>query len=284
MDACKGQDLIDWQYRKSAPDADLASHSHTKCELFYFHSGQADYWVGDNRYELRPGDMLIMQGTTLHRPDIIRQAPYVRTVLHFEPRIIRSLESKPETEDPWPEVLRPFYELQHCRLRLNARQQTEAELMLANMQRCYARGDFVGSSRFQLGMEDMLYWIYDLCGPYMLSVKDCSEPERHVQSIISYIERFYMEEITLNLLQDKLHLNKFYMSKLFKELTGKTIMKYLYTRRVNQAKVLFQEHRHLSVTDTCYSVGFKHASHFTKVFKQVAGTTPEHYRKHAHGR
>jgi AraC-like DNA-binding protein len=278
------QDLIDWQYRKSAPDAASAYHSHSKCELFYFHSGQANYWVGDYGYELRPGDMLIMQGATLHRPELSQLMPYVRTVLHFEPRLIRSAESKTADEDSLPEVLRPFYELQHCRLRLNSEQQAEAEHMLAAMQHFYDRGDFVGRSRFLLGMEDLLYWIYDLCGPSMLPQKGCSEPERHVQNVISYIERFYMEEITLDLLQDKLHINKFYMSKVFKDLTGKTIMKYLYNRRVNQAKVLFQEHQHLSVTETCFSVGFKHASHFTKVFKQVAGTTPELYRKQTHGR
>jgi len=283
MSACERQDLIDWQYRKSARDADSAYHSRSKFELFYFHSGQADYWIGDNRYELRTGDMLIMQGTTLYRPEMSRLTPYIRTVLHFEPRLIRSAEPKAAADGPLPEVLRPFYDLQHCRLRLNASQKAEAEQILACMQRCYERGDFVGRSRFLLGMEDLLYWIYDLCGPYMLSDKDSSEPERHVQNVISYIERFYMEEITLDLLQDKLHLNKFYMSKVFKEVTGKTIMKYLYNRRVNQAKLLFQEHQHLSVTETCFSVGFKHASHFTKVFKQVAGTTPEHYRKHTHG-
>ncbi|MBD2871823.1 helix-turn-helix transcriptional regulator [Paenibacillus sp. IB182493] len=35
------------------------------------------------------------------------------------------------------------------------------------------------------------------------------------------------------------------------------------------------------MTDAGFSVGFKHASHFTKVFKQIAGTTPEHYRRQA---
>ncbi|WP_162341761.1 AraC family transcriptional regulator [Paenibacillus paridis] len=284
MDVSNRQDLIDWQYRKSAPDADDASHSHSNCELFYFHSGKSDYWVGNHRYELQPGDLLMMQGMTLHRPDRSALAPYVRTVLHFEPRIIQSMVEGQAEEVPWPEVLRPFYELQHCRVRLNRVQRSETERMLAAMQRHGARGDFVGRSRFQLGMMDLLYWVYDLCSPFIVSEKQCSEPERHVQSVISYIERFYMEEISLDLLQDKLHLNKFYMSKLFKEQTGITIMKYLYNRRVNQAKVLFLEQRQISVTETCYSVGFKHASHFTKVFKQVSGMTPEHYRKHSHGR
>ncbi|WP_263364605.1 helix-turn-helix domain-containing protein [Paenibacillus arenilitoris] len=188
-----------------------------------------------------------MQGSTLHRPLVNRDAPYVRTILHFEPRLISLIDqgrggaaADGTDADRLPEVLRPFFELDHVRLRLGAAEQAEAERMLVHMQQCYVRNDFVGQNRFLLALADVLYWVYDLCREHLREDKQGSERERHVHNVIAYIERCYMNDITMDLLERELHLNKYYMSKVFKELTGTTIFKYLYNRRVNQAKVLFQ--------------------------------------------
>lgn len=75
-------------------------------------------------------------------------------------------------------------------------------------------------------------------------------------------------------------MSKYHLAKVFKEMTGVTIFKYLYQRRINQAKIEFLLST-ASVTEICYQVGFNYPSHFTKVFKQLTGLTPEQYKRQA---
>jgi YesN/AraC family two-component response regulator len=103
-----------------------------------------------------------------------------------------------------------------------------------------------------------------------------------VQSIITFIEANYQRDIHLDEMERGLYLSKYYLVKIFKEVTGLTIFTYLYQRRINQAKVLILLEQELSLTDICYLVGFKHPAHFSRIFKQLIGHTPEKYRRSIH--
>jgi YesN/AraC family two-component response regulator len=129
----------------------------------------------------------------------------------------------------------------------------------------------------------MLYYIYQLCEKPLESQQDLStDKEKHVQNVISFVEAHYIEDIHLQRLEEELHLSKYYLSKIFKEVTGATIFEYLYQLRINQAKILFLLHKEISVTEACYQVGFKHLAHFSRMFKRQVGDTPERYRKMIH--
>ncbi|MGV2643813.1 helix-turn-helix domain-containing protein, partial [Clostridium perfringens] len=106
-----------------------------------------------------------------------------------------------------------------------------------------------------------------------------SEKERHVQHVVSFVEENYMQDLTLEQIARDMHITKHYLSSLFKEVTGTTVVKYLYHRRINQAKILLRLHPHLSITEISQAAGFKHLSHFSRMIKAMLGTTPEYYRR-----
>jgi AraC-like DNA-binding protein len=127
---------------------------------------------------------------------------------------------------------------------------------------------------------DLLFRIYGYCQkPLEVKPQFPSSKEHHVQGIITFIEANFQEDIHLEEIERSLHLSKFYLVKIFKEVTGITIFTYLYQRRINQAKVLFLLDKQKSVTEICYEIGFKHPAHFSRIFKQLVGCTPEKYRK-----
>lgn len=263
--------------RYSEEGTSMTFHSHPHFEIYYFHEGKANYLIGDKIFVLAPGDLILMHGMTLHCPNVDMSVPYRRTIVHFEPAFV-----KPFTEMPFAvNVLQPFYEWKNYRIHLEGAARTEVEAMLDKMCRLSEQDGGLSRDRLIVAFLDLLLLVNECCETLDAPSAFPSDKERHAQNIIEYVEEHYHEDLHLEQLEEQLHLNKYYLSKLFKEVTGVTIFDYVYHRRVNQSKIHFLLDRDMSVTDVCYKVGFKHPSHFTRMFKSRVGCTPEQFRKRA---
>jgi len=260
--------------RTTAPYTDDRFHTHAACEIYYFHGGRCTYLIGDRIYQLAPGDLIIMHGLTLHRPKVDPRLTYDRTTIHFDPNYARELVKPFGGVD----VLKPFRELHNHRIRLEGAAREEFEALLERLCALSERTGPVSRSRFLLAFADLLYIVYELHQKPLAELSALpSAKERNVQEIISYIENHFHEDLHLGDLEKHLHISKNYLANIFREVTGATIFQYLNQRRVNQAKLLFLTERDASVTDVGYRVGFKHPAHFSRVFKQIAGLSPNRY-------
>jgi AraC-type DNA-binding domain-containing proteins len=269
--------MLDLHYWSDQP-IEPFFHSHMHYEVYYFHGGKCNYLIGDQIYELAPGDLIIMYGMTLHCAKADSSVEYIRSIIHFEPTLLQPYLELPHARN----ILQPFQQLNNYRLRLRGEDKAEVERILARMDEYQKRGDAVGDNRFRLAFVDLLYMILDHCEQPLLNrnrQEYSSEKEATVQRIISVLEENYTEDLNMELLEERLHLSKSYLSKLFKEVTGVTIFHYIYTRRINEAKILFLMQPELSVTEVCFRLGFKHLAHFSRLFKQYAGMPPEQFRK-----
>lgn len=256
-----------------------AFHSHTFYEVYYFHRGKCNYLIGDKIYELVPGDLILMNGMTLHCAKIDPEVEYVRSIIHFEPAELQGFLEPLHSLN----ILQPFQELNNYRIGLHGHEKQEFEHILLRMHELYSRSDLIGYNRFRLAFVDLLLLIYEYCQTPLNDIREHpSQKAMTVQSIISFLENNYMEDIHLEQLQEHLHISKFYLAKLFKEVTGVTIFDFLYRRRINQAKILFLLQKKLTVTEVCFQVGFKHLAHFSRKFKKQTSVTPEQYKKSVH--
>ncbi len=86
-------------------------------------------------------------------------------------------------------------------------------------------------------------------------------------------------ETDLNLDQlSKTHLiSKFHLIRLFKKYYGLTPRQYLINVRIEKSKALLQ--KRVSVTETCFAVGFTSLGSFSVLFKTRTGKAPAQYRK-----
>ncbi|WP_409341342.1 AraC family transcriptional regulator [Paenibacillus sp. MBLB4367] len=267
--------MVRFEYRKTEPIASVF-HSHPNYEIFYFHEGKGNYLIGGNIYSLSPGDLILMHGMTLHCPNMDASYQYVRSVIGFDPAYIRTIAGQLLSVN----LLDPFEQLQNCRIALQGDSKAKFEMLLADMNVLHGRTDAVSADRFTLSLVGLLLEIYDIGQNPRGRGQDVStEKEQTVQKVISYLEDHYVDDVHLDDLGEHLHLNKHYLARTFRDITGVTIFTYLYRRRVNQAKIKFLLENGLSVTDVCFQVGFKNLSHFSRVFKQQVGQTPEQFRR-----
>jgi AraC-like DNA-binding protein len=251
-------------------------HTHAMYEIYYFRKGKCTYLIGDQIYVLSPGDLILMHGLTLHCPNLDPEIEYSRTTIHFDPAYVANMIQKPFTLN----VLKPFQELRNHRFHLQNEEKQQMEASLQTLELLYKKQDTLSFHRFHTLFLDLLFMIYGYCQkPLETMPVFPSAKESHVQNIITYIEDNYQEDVHLEEMANCLHLSKYYLVKIFKEVTGITIFTYLHQRRINQAKVLFLLEKAKSVTTVCYEIGFKHPAHFSRIFKQLVGCTPEKYRK-----
>jgi len=76
---------------------------------------------------------------------------------------------------------------------------------------------------------------------------------------------------------EQLHLSTNYFGDLIKKETGKSAQEYIQLKLMDVAKEkIFDKNK--SVSEIAYELGFKYPQHFTRVFKQRIGFTPNEYR------
>jgi len=101
--------------------------------------------------------------------------------------------------------------------------------------------------------------------------KECGAAKR-------YIDTNYMENITLDLLAELTHMNKFYLVHSFTKYTGLSPINYLTQRRIQIAMELLSSTDY-SIAQVASYVGFSSQSYFSQVFRKALGITPVQYRK-----
>jgi len=76
---------------------------------------------------------------------------------------------------------------------------------------------------------------------------------------------------------EMLNLSPNYFGDLIKKETGNTALDFIQSRLIEEAKVKIFE-PNTSIGEIAYQLGFKYQQHFTRLFKQKTGVTPNEYR------
>ncbi len=98
-----------------------------------------------------------------------------------------------------------------------------------------------------------------------------------VIGIRNYIENNYDGNLNLDLLSHIQFVSKYHLLRLFKKYYGLTPKQYLIDKRIEKSK----EHliNGMSVTETCFAVGFESLGSFSTLFKRKTGKSPMEFQK-----
>lgn len=99
-----------------------------------------------------------------------------------------------------------------------------------------------------------------------------------VSDVREFLDQNYGSKITLDGLAEKFYINKYYLTKVFKEQYGQSITAYLLNLRITKAKQLLRFSKK-SVEEIGMEVGLGAPHYFSQTFKSVEGVPPSTYRK-----
>lgn len=126
--------------------------------------------------------------------------------------------------------------------------------------------------------------VFSVCLPQIAGLireKAGGKEPSTIEFVKAFLQEHYHEEITLDMIADKLHLTRSYLSTYFKEKTGIYFVDYISMVRIDKAKELLSQPS-LKIQEAAAKVGYHSLSSFNRTFRKVTGLTPSEYRRTAH--
>jgi YesN/AraC family two-component response regulator len=121
---------------------------------------------------------------------------------------------------------------------------------------------------------------------YKDNMRGIHNPGMNTEEIVDRVQQFlrdnFRKEVSLEQIARNFNFNASYLSKLFIKHTGELPSRYLMALRINEAKYLMANHRHLSVKEVGEQVGYPDQFYFSRIFKQMTGCTPKDYLNEHH--
>ena len=149
--------------------------------------------------------------------------------------------------------------------------------LLADLQTTAAAEDYIRDMRINEKITALLTCIMAESW-HPESSKRAAVKKKSLQHVKTYLEEHYQERITLDQLAEQFYINKFYLTRVFKEQFGTTILAYLDHVRITHAKHLLR-FSDKTTEEIGRAVGIEEPGYFNRVFKKVEGVTPGEYRK-----
>ncbi len=108
----------------------------------------------------------------------------------------------------------------------------------------------------------------------------CYSNRGQIKTVIGtrhYINNNFDKKLNLDLLSQIRFTSKYHLLRLFKKYYGQTPKQYLTDKRMEKAKELLRQG--MTITETCFDIGFESPSSFSTLFKYRVGMSPTEFQK-----
>ena len=255
-------------YSETPVQEEFMMHTHVRYEIYCFLEGDAYYTVEGTRYELEPGDLLLLCPGEVHRVVFRSPAPYRRIVVNFN-------DLAPLPEELADRLLRPFHDRAFGTFNRYAASAFPEWDFCAHLRAiCEKRDPFTAYT--------LLLALLGVLGEAFQTLKTgvqvpAEQDSRLGARIIAYLTTHLTEPISLDDLTAHFYLSKTHLNRVFREATGATIWKYVMTKRLFLCREMMQ--RGMRASEAALRAGFKDYSTFYRAYKSRFGETPKTQRE-----
>lgn len=248
-------------------------HFHDQLEVLLTMSEGGHFFIQNVIYDITRGGLFILTPDDLHRSAPCSTALYQFYSVRFYPEEVRGFSG--ESFD----LLSCFYHHGpgHSQVQLQG-DQLDHLLKIINKMEYYLSNDCSAYgkevyAKTQLA-EALVYVNYLYNTPSNTSAHDDKEFE-NMLPVVNYIKSHISEELTLDVLCQQTFMNKYYLSKRFKQIVGISISDYIIRTRLAAARSFLRQG--MSVTMAGEKSGFNSSAHFIRTFMKHVGITPRRY-------
>lgn len=246
-------------------------------KIFYFLTGNKKFHIDDYVYDIRPGDLFLVNQKQWHYISLdVPTEDHERFVFFLYPDFLASVSTRQSNlsscfmHDP---------ENPKHRISLSlSDQETFLNFIRKFSDSCEFGQDLLDHCTL-LELLIFVNRIFRNSPPPILTTSANDTlflvKSEQIKKILIYIDEHITEDLSLAVLSGKYFLNATYLCRLFKENTGMTIQKYITAKRITLAKDYLA--KGYSVTDSCHLSGFRDYNGFLKSFLTSVGISPKKY-------
>nr|WP_239004772.1 AraC family transcriptional regulator [Paenibacillus tepidiphilus] len=249
------------------------SHYHNQMEVFYLFEGQRRFFIKDNVYDIRSGDLVLIDSNVLHRTSGLAEPTNERIVLYYGPSFFEAFA--PEEREL---LLLPFAGGNPLHT-LNLQEKMAVENLLFSLLQELTEQPPGYALHIRNTAVSLLLYISRLIQKRGIPpVQEPSPVHRKVTDIVRHINHHFAGPLQLDDIAKQFYISASHLSRVFRKFTGFGYTEYINITRVREAERLLRD-TGWSITLVAERCGFESLTHFGKVFKVHTGLSPRDYRK-----
>jgi len=252
-------------------------HFHDEYEIFYMVGGARLFFFQNRSFWAKAGDLILIESDMIHMTSAPPEGDpgYERYIFYVSSQRMKELDEK----FPGLNLVRYLHEhtgVYHLSQEMRNRFMALCGLFQREL-RCM---EFGYPYIIEMGLaSNLVQLVRDL--PSKESIQPLNPDNakyKRVYEIADYVSKNCTSITSLDDLAVQFFISKYYMCRIFKEITGCTVIEYLTIHKLQEARK-YLERSDLSISQVAEQVGYNSLTHFEKEFKRYMLVSPNQYRK-----
>ena len=257
----KPKEMDYWDDGNRSVSLQASPHLHREIELIYYLCGKTEACVDAHRCEPQAGDVFLTFPNQIHSYQTVEREKFL--IFIFRPEMIPEFLEIFNTGIPRSPLIR------------GANALPRVDALFRMLGEACAQPNLPNAELLQRGY---LLALFSELLPQMEITRIQTGDSAALRSIVSYCSKNFNTPLSLKLLEENLHLNKYYISHLFSKRLGMSFNDYVNSLRVSEA-CRYLLNSNLSVTEIGNLAGFNTLRTFNRAFIKQTGVSPSEYRK-----
>lgn len=249
-------------------------HAHEDLvEIIFIVHGQVKYLIEDTEYEIKKGELIVINSNVLHDETIVRNSGFKSYCLALKGVNLSANQPDkllPEGVSPVIQTNESFFEIKEL-----------FEMLLSHVQEGTQSSNLIAKGVCHTIVTLIFYGLIE-----NNQRQQCEQKNKKKKDIITKMKQFvdmnFTENLTLSEIAESVHSNQYYIAHLFKDELGISPGQYIIRRRIGEAQTLLLT-TDKSISYIASSVGYDSVQQFNTLFKRKVGLSPSAYRKEYFG-
>lgn len=240
-------------------------HYHTFHKIIILLAGKAGYAIEGERYDLSPGDFVLVGRGSIHRPEVAEDDFYERMILYIDPAYLTSLSTGDcDLEGCFRQAQTAFRYVYRDEGGSRVRQ------LFETLARTDREGGYGAALLARAQFLELMVEVNRVCrGGHQVQA---ASGDSKVVALLQYLNLHLTEELTIDQLSERFYVSKYHMMRRFRRETGYSIHGYVTEKRLLLAQRLLAQGA--SPSEVGAQVGYQDYSTFSRAYKKQFGRGP----------